>query len=172
MSHIVAVVSPVDTGILNAGIDELSFSVDSFVYDGSSITFNGEFSEPECTDLDTLVASVVLETAKGNKIREFKLNTTSLLSAGFSHSGILFGLDDKCLIQYLGVKLCETCPCTMWSLDGDQFLEISDVTEFSAFFASGMSRYLSTVQGESVLVKSVLSAVSLEEVEAVVDSRS
>ena len=131
-----------------------------------------------CTvDTDRIVADT-LASAKAAKVKLIRGNTADLVNQGAVYEGTTYMDTDKGRFDVLGIHTLGVIgseavwPAVFTDIDGDAQISFADADEFSPFFDAMMGAYQHWQATGQVLVKEVIDATTVGEVDAVTDDRS
>lgn len=125
----------------------------------------------------TIDPAVALAEAKTQKSNQIDDRTTELIDAGFQYNGKTFSLSRQAqqnlagLLSAIAVGVPINWPKTWNTLDDTDIEEVSDQAEFMQFYGAAMGTVEAYLNGGTALKNQVRSATTIEEVNAVVDTR-
>lgn len=151
----------------------------AFAKDGGTlyIYFEADLTPEELTTLNDLVSMhdpETLEEAKKRKCKEIDDHTTELVADGFEFGGIVFSGSIEAQSRVIGAytaRAFATYPIRWMSKDDTTYLDIVDEDMLTAFFLTGFSTLKAKIDLGSNLKTQVASAISVEEVNSIIDPR-
>ena len=163
---------------LDTSIDYMQESIDGaaivnggVVYTGDQMTVLGAISAGDETVIDGFVVGGQLAFAKEAKMATVKINTSSLISGGFSYSGKVFPLVVDSRSNYIGIQTFGGFPYNIQTINQEDVLNIADQAAYDLFVNAGLTRYRYIKDGESDLIILIRDATTISAVNAITDSR-
>jgi hypothetical protein len=138
--------------------------------------FVGDISEAELTTFNTLVTDLALKCKKIEKVHAIDARTDELISLGFTYAGKQFSLALTAQSKMTGTHQVKDNPALVYpinwnTIDDADVYAITDAADLDAFYLTGLGTIRASLDSGTALKDSVRAAITVAEVDAVVDNR-